>query len=221
MAITLDSFRETVKRIIGEQPRDVFHSILLEGLEQEIIPARTKKARNYYRAFGSASGQDSKNTIFGNTKRFAKVPTIGKMFLFQYFPKHIDTLPYHDRLPMIFPIDVINNGIMGINLHYLPLGPRATLMDALYTLSSNNNYDEQTRLRISYDVLKAASKFSMFRPCVKKYLFSQVQSPFYEVSSFEWDIALFLPVEMFATGRSGPSAAALSAAQSGSIGRKV
>ena len=220
MAITLESFKATVEKIIGQQPRDVFHSILLEGLEEEIIPAKTKRARQYYRGFGAMSGQDAKGTIFGNTKRFAKIPTIGKMFLFQYFPKYIDTLPYHDRLPMIFPIDVINNGIMGINLHYLPLMPRAALMDALYTLSSDNNYDEKTRLRISYDVLKAASKFSMFKPCVKKYLFNQVQSPFYEVSSFEWDIALFLPVEMFAVGRSGPSPAAMSAAQSQSIRRK-
>ena len=107
---------------------------------------------------------------------------------------------------------------MGINLHYLPLGPRAALMDGLYTLSSDKNYDEKTRLRISYDILKAASKFSLFRPCVKKYLFNHVQSPFYEVSSFEWDIALFLPVEMFATGRSGPSRAIMNKAQTQSIG---
>jgi len=217
MAITLESFRATVEKIIGQQPRDVFHSILLEGLEEEIIPAKTKRARQYYRGFGAMSGQDAKGTIFGNTKRFAKIPTIGKMFLFQYFPKYIDTLPYHDRLPMIFPIDVINNGIMGINLHYLPLEPRAALMDALYTLSSDRNYDEQTRLRITYNILKSAASFSLFKPCVKKYLFSQVRSPFYEVSSFEWDIALFLPVEMFAKGAGAPSAAIKGTAQRNSL----
>lgn len=217
MAITLNSFRETVARIIGEDPKDVFHSILVEGLEQNIVPAKTKKAREYYRSFGQSSSASSKNTIFGNMKRFAKIPTIGKMFLFQYFPKHIDKLPYHDRLPLIFPIDVINNGIMGINLHYLPLGARAQLMDALYTLSSDKNYDEKTRLRITYEILKSAANFSLFRPCVKKYLFSQVQSPFYEISSFEWDIALFLPVEMFAKGAASPSAAVKGKAQRDSI----
>lgn len=217
MAITINTFRETVERIIGTEPQDVFHSILLEGLNQEIIPAKTKKARSYYRSFGLESGSMAKNTIFGNSKRFANIPTIGKMFLFQYFPKHIDKLPYHDRLPLIFPIDVINNGIMGINLHYLPLSARADLMDALYTLSSDKNYDEKTRLRISYQVLKAAANFSLFKPCVKKYLFSHVQSPFYEVSSFEWDIALFLPVEMFAVGAGSPSAAAKGMAQRGSL----
>jgi hypothetical protein len=217
MAITLKSFRETVERVIGTEPRDVFHSILLEGLEQNMVPAKTEKARNYYRSFGADSGSTAKNTIFGNAKRFAKIPTIGKMFLFQYYPKHIDKLPYHDRLPLIFPIDVINNGIMGINLHYLPLEPRAALMDALYTLSSDRNYDEQTRLRITYNVLKSAASFSLFKPCVKKYLFSHVRSPFYEVSSFEWDIALFLPVEMFAKGAGAPSAAIKGTAQRNSL----
>ena len=65
MAITLKSFRETVERVIGTEPRDVFHSILLEGLEQNMVPAKTEKARNYYRDFGSNSGSTAKNTIFG------------------------------------------------------------------------------------------------------------------------------------------------------------
>jgi hypothetical protein len=219
MAITLDSFQKTVERIIGQRPRDVFHTILLEGLEQEIVPVKTKRAREYYRGFGYMSGQTSKKTIFTNEKRMTSTPIIGKMYLFRYFPKMFKTLPYHDRLPMIFPIDVINNGIMGINLHYLPLLARASLMDALYTLSSDKNYDEKTKLRISYDVLKAASRFGMFKPCVKKYLFNHLQSPFFEVNSLEWDIALFLPVEMFARGAASPNPGLAATAQQESLNK--
>lgn len=219
MAITLNSFRETVERVVGKKPKDVFHSILLEGLEQEIVPARTKKARQYYRGFGAMALETSRDQILKNKDRISKIPTIGKMFFFQYYPKMVRELPYHDRLPMIFPIDVINNGIMGINLHYLPLEPRAVLMDALYTLSSDNTYDDKTRLRISYQILKAATKFSIFKPCVKKYLFSQLQSPFFEVRSYEWDIALFLPVEMFAIGAASPNPGVAGIAQKDSLGR--
>ena len=219
MAITLNSFRETVEKVVGKRPKDVFHSILQEGLEQEIVPARTKRAREYYRGFGAMALESSKETILKNRDRVAKLPTIGKMYFFQYYPKMIKELPYHDRLPMIFPIDTINNGIMGINLHYLPLQPRAALMDALYTLSSDNTYDDKTRLRISYQILKVASKFSMFKPCVKKYLFNQLQSPLYEVRSYEWDIALFLPVEMFAIGTGAPSSGVSGIAQKDSLDR--
>ena len=219
MAITLNSFRETLERIIGQRPVDVFQTILLEGLEQEIIPVKTKRARDYYRGFGAMSGAKSKQTIFQNQKRMTTTPQIGKMYFFRYFPKMFKELPYHDRLPMIFPIDVINNGIMGINLHYLPLDFRASLMDGLYTLSSDNNYDEKTRLRISYEILKASAKLSMFKPCVKKYLFNHLQSPFFEVNSVEWDIALFLPVEMFAVGSAAPNPSVLARAQSESVNK--
>ena len=108
---------------------------------------------------------------------------------------------------------------MGINLHYLPLEPRAALMDALYTLSSDNSYDDKTRLRISYEILKVASRFSMFRPCIKKYLFNHLQSPLYEVKSYEWDIALFLPVEMFAIGNASPNPGITGIAQKESLDR--
>ena len=42
MAITLNSFSATVEKVVGKRPKDVFHTILQEGLSQEIIPARTK-----------------------------------------------------------------------------------------------------------------------------------------------------------------------------------
>ena len=102
MAITLNSFKETVEKVVGKRPKDVFHSILQEGLEQEIVPARTKRAREYYRGFGAMALESSKETIFKNRDRIAKLPSIGRMYFFQYFPKMANELPYHDRLPMIF-----------------------------------------------------------------------------------------------------------------------
>ena len=105
MAITLNSFSATAEKVVGKRPKDVFHTILTEGLRQEIIPARTKKARQYYRGFGAMSLESSRDTIIKNKDRVAKLPTIGKMYFFQYYPKMIKELPYHDRLPMIFPID--------------------------------------------------------------------------------------------------------------------
>ncbi len=71
---------------------------------------------------------------------------------------------------------------------------RATLMDALYGLVTNEKYDQSTKLKLSYNILNSASKFSFMKPCIKKYLKSHVKSRFVEIASSEWDIALFLPI---------------------------
>jgi hypothetical protein len=70
-------------------------------------------------------------------------------------------------------------------------------MDGLYDITNNKRYDETTKLRLSYQTLNSASKFKYFKPCIKQYLFSQMQSKFVYVYPSEWDIALFLPLERF------------------------
>jgi hypothetical protein len=34
-------------------------------------------------------------------------------------------------------------------------------------------------------------------PCIKRYLFTQIESRFLEITADEWDIAALLPVESF------------------------
>jgi hypothetical protein len=85
----------------------------------------------------------------------------------------------------------------GINFHYLPLQLRAQLMDALYDITNNNRYDESTKLKMSYGVLKGAEKFKLFQPTFKRYLSSQVRSRFIQIEPAEWDVALFLQSEQF------------------------
>jgi hypothetical protein len=70
-------------------------------------------------------------------------------------------------------------------------------MDALYNTLNNQKYDNTTILKISYQILNRASRFKWFKPCVKKYLYSQVGSPFIYIAPDEWDFALMLPTENF------------------------
>jgi hypothetical protein len=70
-------------------------------------------------------------------------------------------------------------------------------MDSLYVLLRNDKMDETTRLRISYDILKAAAKYKYFKPCVKRYLNENVKSRYLKIEPKEWDIAIFLPLERF------------------------
>jgi hypothetical protein len=132
-----------------------------------------------------------------DAKRLVYRPEIGRMYSFFYDPKHKKTLPYYDTFPLIFPIDTVPKGFMGINFHYLPYALRAKLMDALYNLRTNNAIDENTQLRMSYSLLKGSSRFDLFKPALKMYLNSHVQSRFVEIFANEWDIALMLPLARF------------------------
>jgi hypothetical protein len=70
-------------------------------------------------------------------------------------------------------------------------------MDALYATASTPELDETTRLRISYNILAQATKYRFFRPCIKRYLISNVKSKFFYVEPSEWEMALFLPLDRF------------------------
>lgn len=123
--------------------------------------------------------------------------SIGKMYMFFYNAKHKDTLPYWDKFPLIFPIEYYKDSMLGINLHYLPPVIRAQLMNALYETVNNEKMNKTTKLKISYQILKNSTKFKLFNPCVKKYLFSNVKSQFQYVKPEYWDAALLLPSERF------------------------
>jgi|TARA_Y100000114_G_scaffold41775_1_gene37205 hypothetical protein len=178
----------------------VFDDLLLKGVRKGELPARTQQSREWFRnqaRTSSVRGDRGASQIVRDKTRMANRPSIGRMYFFNYDPKYKATLPYYDRFPLIFKVGQYRGGFEGINMHYLPYRLRARLMDALYETSNNKRYDETTRLRITYDLLKAATKYKEFKPTYKKYLNQHVRSRFVEIGATEWDIALFLPVERF------------------------
>lgn len=177
----------------------VFDEILTRGIRSGQIPAREDRAREWYRDQASANRRlyNDKSIMRSDPDRLTKRPKLGHMYMYYYEAKHKATLPYYDRLPLIFPFKKVRGGFYGINMHYLPLPYRAKLMDALYEVANNRRYDESTKLRISYDILNSTSRFRFFKPCVKRYLTSQMRSQFMYIYPSEWDIALFLPLERF------------------------
>ena len=185
----------------------IFSDILAKGVRRGEIPARTQTAREWYRnqAKRSGSGINATGVIEASkpknsTATLTSEGQIGQMMLFEYDPKHKDTLPYYDRFPLIFPINIAKGGFLGMNMHYLPPRLRAQLMDALYDTANNERYDEKTRLEISYRILSQSSKYRLFKPTVKRYLTKHVRSRFVRINASEWDIALFLPLQSFQKG---------------------
>jgi hypothetical protein len=128
-------------------PTNIFDTILANGIRAGQIPARQNAAREWYRAKARGTVVSPESLIKEEKARYRNTITIGKMYLFQYDPKHKATLPYYDTFPVIFPVDLAEGGFYGLNLHYLPIKLRAQLMNALYQLSSNTKYDDKTKLR--------------------------------------------------------------------------
>ena len=176
----------------------VFDELLAQGVRSGQIPARTQQSRDWFRTAAKKTKVTPESVIRSERTRFKNRVTMGKMYLFNYDPKHKATLPYYDRYPLIFPVQPADGGFYGINMHYLPHVLRARLMDALYSLSRDKRYDEKTRLKLSYSILNSAAKYKAFKPTFKRYLTNHVRSRFIEITSSEWDIALMMPLQKFA-----------------------
>lgn len=179
----------------------LFDDILLNGIRSGKMPAREASSRDWFRDKAKNIGQLSTGRLLREAnKERQKDPTnfrVGDLYMFAYDPKHKETLPYYDRFPVIFPIGEAKGGFYGINFHYLPYPLRAKLMDALYDITNNKDFDVNTRINLSYKILNSASKFSAFKPTLKHYLYTHVRSRLIYVHPSEWDIAIFLPVERF------------------------
>jgi hypothetical protein len=179
----------------------VFDDILLSGIRAGQVPAKTQAARDWYRNAASnvRNTKVTERKMLTQTKNENLETTfrLGHMYMFSYDPKHKKTLPYYDRFPLIFPINTAKGGFLGLNMHYLPPTLRARLMDQLYQTATNKNYNESTKLKISYDILNGASRFRLFKPTVKHYLNNQIRSKLIYINPNEWDIALFLPTQKF------------------------
>ena len=152
-------------------------------------PKSTQWFRDKIKEFGTPKSAD----LIRDGKR-TSVPTFGILNMFVYDPKLKDKLPYYDTFPLVLPIEEYNNGFLGINLHYLSMPMRLRLLDRLVDYSNNNKFDESTKLRVDYSKLK---KVDLIKPCLKRYLASNIRSKFRKVEADEFMIATLLPVQRF------------------------
>lgn len=171
-----------------------------ESLAKEGLTPRTYKARDWLRA-KIKNLNPTRQTLFADRQRLRNKSFIGRMYFFFYDPKLKDTLPYYDRFPLVIPIEQYPDGFLGLNLHYIHPKQRIILLDKLSEFANNSAYDSSTKLRLSYDLLKSASKIFEATPCIKRYLFSHIESRFLEITADEWDIAALLPMESFAKAK--------------------
>ena len=172
---------------------NLFQKLELEAFRAGINP-RTQQSRDWFRKKAQQMRRVNRNQLMQEEEiilrnRFG----VGNMYMFFYDPKTKDTLPYYDAFPLVIPVEPAEKGFYGINLHYLPPVLRAKFLDSLLDITSNKSYDEKTKFRLSYQLLKGSQKFRHFKPCFKRYLTAHVRSRFALVPAPEWEIATFLP----------------------------
>ena len=126
---------------------------------------------------------------------------IGSMYLFRYDAKHKNKLPYFDAFPLCLPFEPTNDGFWGMNLHYLPYLLRARLLGKLLETLDDQAITSQSQMQYNWDLLSSAARFPEVKPCVKRYLTSQLRSGFHKINPEDWKAAIFLPVEDFNTNK--------------------
>lgn len=140
--------------------------------------------------------QRSANDFSYNAFSIRTSPFIGGMFFFIYDAKHKETLPYWDKFPLVIPIEMYNDGFLGLNLHYLPPFERLLLLNRLRVFKTGSQTVQQY-MKISYALLKQYAKTKAYIPTIHRYLTSHLRSRLVQVNSDDWHKVVELPVQKF------------------------
>jgi hypothetical protein len=98
----------------------------------------------------------------------------GQLVFFKYKPQNEtfkERNTYYDKYPLVLVTETYRGGFSGVNVHYIDPIHRQFLFDVIMRgLPAIRASEEwRTRLRVSYDRLKARRQFKFFRPCYRAY----------------------------------------------------
>lgn len=174
---------------------NLFKTLEYEAFRAGVTP-RTKQSQAWFRRkLGALKSTNIDRRVLINKDPLIKenAGIVGSMYMYFYDPKTKATLPYYDKFPLTIIVGPAPGGFYGLNLHYLPLPLRAKFLDELLNITNNKAYNESTKFKLSYDMLKRSSSMKYFKPCFKHYLNKHVKSHFAKVLAPEYEIAVFLP----------------------------
>lgn len=185
-----------------EDKPTIYTKLLQEG-EKETFK-RIEDSRKWFR---TRATQVSKNKLaptkimehLDHTAIIRNPRQIGSLFFYNYMPKTRKDLQYYDTFPIVFPFKILKDGFLGLNLHYLPIPYRASLMDNLYMLlNSSNMKEDTTRLaKLKYSVIESKRQLYLAYPCIHRYLNKYIRTQIAFIPPKEWELALFLPMQRF------------------------
>lgn len=175
---------------------DIFNRLERQAFRAGITP-RTKESREWFLKKAQNLRSIKREALMEEDplkKRSKQV--VGGMYMFFYDPKTKDQLPYYDAFPLVIVVGPAKGGFYGLNLHYLPPKVRLQFFSNLMDIQGSK-LSENDKFALTYNMLQKSSKLRYFKPCLKHYLTSHVQSRFAEVLAPEWEVAVFLPTAQF------------------------
>lgn len=101
-------------------------------------------------------------------------PRLFNLMFYQYKAKTRRDLPYYDKYPLSFVLEMDARSFFAVNLHY---------------------YSPEERMGIVASL--AEDRIPKFRKGAHKYLLSEVRSPYLILAQKEWQTMCLLPVEEF------------------------
>ena len=152
-----------------------------------------KSADWYNRNVRNLSDRITARKLMNSGKLIAR-PSAGRLNMFFYEPKTRARLPYYDVFPLVFPLEPIRGGFLGMNFHYLPPLLRMRLLERMQAKATDKDFDSNTKFDVTYSDVK---RLSIVKPTIKKYLYSYVQTGFLRINADEAATAIFLPVQRF------------------------
>lgn len=170
--------------ILGSKPEELVEKTTdsLEWFQQNI--------RNIRRA---------PESLMKENQNFVTRFDIGKMYMYMYLPKGMKKLPYYDVFPLTVVLKRYPTGFLGFNMHYIAPRYRVMLMNSLYDYQEDAKSDS-TEFNIRYKDVKSVSRLRWAKPCIKQYLYSEVNSRIVEVRPSHMDFVTMLPSQMFRRG---------------------
>lgn len=134
-----------------------------------------------------------KSFIVADGGEIAKRIEIGKMYVFRYAPKYMDTLAVWDEYPLVLPFSGTPDGFIGINFHYLPYRQRAWVLDKL----TKNVGSEAKKLRVSWQILNGLSRVDVGSWATHRYIAKNITTPLRLVNPEDYAKAILLPIAKF------------------------
>lgn len=134
-----------------------------------------------------------KSFIVGDSGDIVKRIEIGKMYLFRYAPKYMDSLSVWDEYPLVLPFSGTPDGFIGINFHYLPYRPRAWILDKL----TKNANTSTNKVRVSWEILNGFSRVDVGAWATHRYIMSNITTPLKLIKIEDYAKAILLPIAKF------------------------